>query len=309
MLEKLTIKDFQCHKRLEIIFDKEVTVLTGSSDVGKSSVLRALAWVCTNRGGGESVIRFGSGSVRVSLWVDGRKVTRGRERKLRDNYYRLDGDVFRAFGVSGTPQVLAQLLNVSDTLNFQGQLSPHFWFSLTPGQVAKELNQIINLDVIDRVLAQAASELRKSKAVVEVGEERLKQAREKRDNLSWIRECDRDYQALEAAELELQEKRTRIDSAEAVLQEAQTLARARSDAAEAKIDALEAASLAEKALQAGERVAKVEQLIHDHDDKESELCQLRKQISSVSAKLAKVKKCPLCQTPLKSLPSSVPIST
>lgn len=198
MIESLHIKNFQVHDEFHLDLDPHITTLVGKSDAGKSSIIRAKRWLCLNRPAGDSFIRHGADEVTVSLTVDGHKVTR---EKGKVNLYRLDKEEWTAFG-NDVPDAIASLLNVSNE-NFQRQHDPSWWFSLSPGQVSKELNSIVSLDSIDKTLANIASELRKSKATVEVTESRLAAAQEQRGRLAWVVEADSALAVLEAKETAL----------------------------------------------------------------------------------------------------------
>lgn len=182
MIEKLQAQDFQCFERLSIDLDPKITAITGPSDVGKSAALRAFRWVATNRPRGDGFVRKGCKGTRVRLRVDGVDVERRRKGAL--NEYRIDGKVFKAFGAD-VPEEVVRLLNVGPE-NFGGQHDPAFWFCLTPGEVAKELNAIVDLGVIDEVTARIAARLRKARAEVEVTEGRWAEAKGERELLEFV---------------------------------------------------------------------------------------------------------------------------
>jgi len=182
VLEKLTLKNFQKHKLLEIEFDPLVTCVVGSTNSGKSCFLRGLKWVAANRPAGDGLVRRGAKAARGTLVADGRTVVRRRGKGL--NEYRLDGQRYAAFG-AGVPDAVADLLRVGPE-TWAGQHSPPFLFSLSPGQAAQALNEVIDLGLIDRTLAALAAGLRKAKAEQEVAAERLKAARAARDRLAWV---------------------------------------------------------------------------------------------------------------------------
>jgi exonuclease SbcC len=191
MLERLVVHNFQKHRKFVLEFDPLVTVITGASDRGKSSLLRALRWCCTNRPSGTNFLRHGEGFVSVRLQVDGHSIKRSRRREGKQLFV-LDGKPFAAFG-KDVPDEIATLLNIGPE-NFASQLDPPFWFLKSAGEVSKELNAIIDLSLIDRSMAGAASELRRTRAEAEITEERLTAAKERKRSLSWVPKC--------AAELE-----------------------------------------------------------------------------------------------------------
>lgn len=180
MFRKLTVRNFQCHSKFIIRFDPHVTTIAGRNDSGKSAILRGIRLVTRNRGG-RSCIKRGQKFSSVILTVEGHQI----ERRIgTDNKYRFNGEVYRAFRAN-VPDSIQKILRLED-INFQTQHSPYFWFSLTPGQVARELNKLVDLDAIDRVQSEVNRHLRDKKAELEVCKKRLKESRETVRRLRWV---------------------------------------------------------------------------------------------------------------------------
>ncbi len=196
MLERMFAKDFQCHEFLGIAFDPKVTCLIGPSDVGKSAVLRAIRWVAFNRPLGDACVREGAERSTVKLLVDGRTIRRRRGKGI--NSYELDKQRFEAFG-NNVPEQVENLLNLSDA-NVQGQHDPSFWFSLSPPEVARQLNQVVDLDVMDAVVARVAARVRSVGAEQGVVAKRLTEAQGELEGLSYVPEVEKVIEKLEALE-------------------------------------------------------------------------------------------------------------
>jgi exonuclease SbcC len=193
VLESLTVRNFQKHRNLNIEFGDGVTTIVGPSDRGKSAVIRALRWALLNDRRGDRFIRKGMANCRVQVQVDSHSVT--RKKGPGKNTYSLDGKVYKAFGTGKVPDDIADLLNVGEN-NFQKQISLPFWFTDSPGQVSKKLNQIVNLELIDRTFKNVSDQLRKAKVAVEVTEERLDAARTEEESLKWAVSFHKDAKKL-----------------------------------------------------------------------------------------------------------------
>lgn len=172
---KLKINNFQAQESLDVDLG-DITVITGPSDRGKSSCIRALAWLLFNDAP-KDCTTWGKDHCCVQLQVDGHSVGRYRDRK--ENFYVLDGQKFACLRGSVPPEIQNVLKVVAD--NIQRQHDSVFWFSQTAGEVAKRLNSIVNLDIIDKVFEVRASKARKVSAELEVlnemvcrGEDELK---------------------------------------------------------------------------------------------------------------------------------------
>ena len=216
MLEKIRIQNFQAHTDETIKFGKKNTTIVGPSDAGKSAIIRALYWIFFNRPSGDAFIRKGAKFVRVVVWLDGHKIE--RKKSKTSNLYVLDGKRYKAFG-SAVPEPIQNVLCISE-LNFQNQHDAPFWFSLSPGQVSKSLNEIINLQVIDNSLAFVAAETRKRTNAVEFCRERVFEAKKKRKELEWLDSVERQLVKLERTRTSLDKGQKYIEELSVLLQDA-----------------------------------------------------------------------------------------
>ena len=201
MMDKLIIRNFGSNRRIDIDLDPHVTCLTGESYTGKSWVVRALKWLSLNRPSGTQFIYWGSKKAIVRAHFG--KHTVKRVRSKAENTYYLDGRKLEAFG-NNVPAHVRRVVNLSE-LNFQLQQEmPHgdgplFWFALSPGQVSKRLNAIVNLDVIDRTLGNLQSGVHKAKATLDVCRQRKQEARERVESLAFVKEMASDWEGVKTA--------------------------------------------------------------------------------------------------------------
>lgn len=296
MLQKLTVRNFQKHRVLEVPFDKHVTCIVGPSDAGKSAVLRALRWVVCNRPSGTAFIHQGTDRVRVQLQLDSAVCVRDRGKK--HNLYRLGTCVYRALG-NLVPEAVATLLNIGP-VSFASQHDAPFWFSDSPGTVAKNLNSVVNLDLIDKTLAQLASDLRKAKTTVEVSKQRLKNAREQRNSLCWVKETDVQLRKLEERETQIAQQRSRCSRIASLVAEAQKVVREAQEAA-TRLESLSRCVAAGEQMEAQRRkVEQLRQLLDECTEAETRVCQARTSATAASEEFNKLlrDKCPLCHQQL-----------
>ena len=204
MISAVRLTNFQCHSDLLVELDEHVTVIIGPSDSGKSAVIRALRWAALNVPVG-CMIRDGAKQAKVELTVDGRKIVRSRG---SENAYSLDGKEFRAFR-SDVPSDIATLLNLTEA-NFQSQHDPLYWFSSTAGDVSRQLNSVVNLNVIDRTLAEATREVNRCKTILENAEENLTRSVAEKNDLKWVEDADVDLKQVEWIESSLDDLRSDV---------------------------------------------------------------------------------------------------
>lgn len=203
MIERLQLIDFQAHVDLKVRLDPRVTTIVGPSDVGKSAILRGLRWVALNRPLGDQLRRTGADAVTVRLWVDGHRISRTRSKS--SNLYTLDGTTYAAVA-SDVPEPISRMLNV-DEGNFQGQHDSPYWFADTAGNVAKSLNAIVNLGIIDDILGELGGRRTRAATVAELAEGRLREAKAAALDLVWVEDAEADLVAVDRAAREAESAR------------------------------------------------------------------------------------------------------
>lgn len=192
MIKSLKIENFQTHKRRRIKFEK-ITSIVGSTDTGKSAIIRALRWALLNQPNGNDFIRWGAKEARVQ--VDIGEATVKRTRGKTKNLYELDEEEYKAFG-SSVPDSIQKTCAVTD-LNFQAQMDAPFWFSLSNGEVSRQLNAVVDLGIMDDALSKAANLLRKARWEQEQREKDLEAAKKECLALKWIKDCKPEFDKLE----------------------------------------------------------------------------------------------------------------
>jgi DNA repair protein SbcC/Rad50 len=304
VIESLTLSNFQAHPSLVIDLDPYVTCLTGPSDQGKSAIIRALRWLCLNQPSGEAFIRDGAKQALVEIKVDGRVVHRVRGKG--QNEYQLGMDPikeFKALGNGNVPPEVATLLNVG-ILNFQGQHDAPFWFGETAGEVSRQLNQIINLGVIDDVLAKLDKGVREATTNLAVCEDRVAQAKQARQEASRAVEVDerlREVEGLEAEAADLARRSTLLGD---LIQNVGEYQAAYERASQANVAALRAVAVGNAWAELDAKRAELEKQINNAVGLQCDITRMRAE-AAVAEKEFKTKlgaTCPLCQSPINRKP-------
>ena len=179
MITKLHLENFQSHEDTTLRFSPGVNVIVGSSDCGKTAMLRALNWVVFNRPSGDSLCSHWGGDTLAEIVLDEKVISRGKSKK--ENTYAIGSTQFSGFGLS-VPEPVQQLINVSD-INIQYQLDAPFLLSKSPGEVAATLNEMVNLHEIDQALTRAKSEVQGTKRDLDTHKAEQKQMEEQLEKL------------------------------------------------------------------------------------------------------------------------------
>ena len=221
-------------------------------------------------------MRHGAKAAAVRLDADDVTITRVKGSNV--NTYDMDGQTYKAFG-AGVPDPVADLLNVGDE-NFQQQHDAPYWFSDTAGQVARNLNAVVDLEVMDTALASLQARARKAAARVELLQEQDRGAAARVEALEWVRAAVETWHEVEDAEEvaddlqqqadDLQQQIQKARGAERVLKRVGAMAQAAatvaskaskaSTLAEAGVVLRQAMTAAQAAEQRSERVGVVCQL-------------------------------------------------
>jgi DNA repair exonuclease SbcCD ATPase subunit len=146
MFTRIRLQNFQAHKDSTLDLHPGVNVITGPSDQGKSSVLRALGWVLFNNLRGDGYRREGAPKGEP-VWV---KVTTPegditRSRKGNTNTYDVNGTPFAAVGTN-VPEQVEDMLHVSPYC-MQKQGEGPFMLDSPPGEVAKAINALAGFEI------------------------------------------------------------------------------------------------------------------------------------------------------------------
>lgn len=218
MIKSLQIKNIQSHEDTELDFASGINVIIGSSNQGKSAILRALYWVRTNRPLGIdnlashwAVNEKGNLTDSMLVILVNDKGTVERRRTKDENQYIVNGEVLNVVKTD-VPIQVSSLLNLSDT-NVQKQLDSPFLLSQTSGEVAKYFNQMVNLDIIDKVLVTAETTRRKLKNNVESLTDAIEVDERSLSEYSWVDDAEsliEEYEALSSKDAELNRRYNEI---------------------------------------------------------------------------------------------------
>jgi exonuclease SbcC len=299
MIHSLRLQNFQSHKDTKLEFSPGVNVIAGPSDSGKTAILRALHWLVNNRPSGDAFRSWWGGTTSVTLKTKKRKIV--REKGSKSNQYQRGEEQYKAFG-QDVPERISQALKFSP-INTQFQMDAPFLLSLSPGEVAKQLNAVARLDVIDRALSSLTGMVRKAEGAAKGARDQCVRYALELRSFEHLDEHDAQLKSIEARHNKLTrmiEDRTLLidiihnlsscDKALASLPEDvpdRTLVQL-----EKKIEALWAKK---------ERIKELEQTITDHEKLMEELDNTKYRLKQHQATFNKLmpEVCPLCEQPIK----------
>ena len=129
MIKSISITHFQGHKNSTVEFCGGLNVIGGTSDSGKSSIVRAIRWVTENRPSGDSIKNwYCEKNDKVSVNIEMSEGTVGKERTDGKVKYLINSKKgFSEYEAvrSDVPQEVTDLFNLSE-INLQTQHDPYF---------------------------------------------------------------------------------------------------------------------------------------------------------------------------------------
>lgn len=208
MLEKLKISNFQSHKYSELNFHSGVNIIVGTSDSGKSAIIRALRVLIYNQPTGDAYRSHWGGDTILEL-SDSDKNLIKRLKTTSKNQYWLNDLKFEAFGAS-VPDKIRQLLNMGE-VNFQSQADQWFLIDNTPGEIAQFFNRTAHLEKIDIGRKNIEKWTRHISNDLDSAKKILKENNQKYSSYSYLNKMEQEVEVLEEMETDLSNK-TRCSS-------------------------------------------------------------------------------------------------
>lgn len=230
MIFQVDIRNFQSHKNSILQFSKGVNCIVGSSDSGKSAILRAINWVVNNRPSGESFKRRGQKETEVYLHTT-EDISIFRTKSDKDNKYTLiqeeEENKLEAVG-RDVPTEIEKAINMN-SVNIQYQMDAPFLLSESSGEVARYLSKVVDLEVIHESMKKVDKIKRQAKSKREAAEEAQENLKNNLKNIPNISRAEellhfietqqsilfskqKDYSAITATVEDLQYIKTKLSS-------------------------------------------------------------------------------------------------
>jgi len=180
-LKSIRLKNFQSHKDTFIELSKSFNCVTGSWHSGKSSLVRALAFLFYNDWH-SSYNRFGNEPIEITATLeDGSVITRIKGENI--NKVIVNGLVFENFG-NTLPEEVSNLLGIVPLqvdvdqqvfLNVSQQDDGLFLLSERGPYRAKTLNKVFGVSLVDTALRNLSRDKKQCMGEIQEKKERIKQ--------------------------------------------------------------------------------------------------------------------------------------
>ena len=162
MIRSIGIENFQSHASSFLEFSPTVTAIVGTSNSGKTALIRAFEWLRTNRPLGFSFGKKGTDitSVHVAFDMqDGQEISASRVRSRTENKYVLDDKIEFPTTHGEVPTDLVSLLNIND-ISIQQQFDGPFLAFSSPGRFADAIMEVVKLSRAGEVVSMLNNKAR-----------------------------------------------------------------------------------------------------------------------------------------------------
>lgn len=199
MIKSIHLKNLQSHKDSLLEFHPGVNVIVGTTDSGKSAILRGFRLVALNKPSGDGFRSHWGGDTEVEVQTEENIVTRLKTNSK--NLYIVNGEKLAAFGREKVPEEVERALNLSNT-NLQRQSDGAFLISETAGAVAAHFNSIVNLEVIGETTKKIQKLVTSAKTAIETKIEDRKTKLKELEGFEYLEKAEIQLEVLEEIEKE-----------------------------------------------------------------------------------------------------------
>ncbi len=201
-INKAEIINYQAHTNSTLEFSKGLNVIYGDNGQGKSCILRALKWCLSNKPQGFSFQNKQSKKdTSVTLTIDDLEIIRVRGKSK--NQYEFNNQTFKALRTE-IPEEITSHLNLSEHC-YRSQHDQYFLFNDSDGEVAKKINKVTGLSIIDEILTKAKQLKNENKQNISKYNEEFRFYKEKFDSYKGLKTLREKFSVVEDREIEKEE--------------------------------------------------------------------------------------------------------
>ena len=189
MIETVHILNLQSHKDSILEFSPGVNVIKGTSHHGKSSIVRAIRWCLLNKPSGEGYkSHFADNKDRMAVGIEFDKSYVLRKRDKKFNGYEVNGTDLAAIRTD-LPKEVTDVTNMNE-VNISDQHTGYFFLQSSPGDIARALNEVVGLEIIDTSLKKGNSIIRDTKWALKVCNDDIEQLEEKLEKYKHLKNIE-----------------------------------------------------------------------------------------------------------------------
>ena len=212
-LKGVKLLNLQSHDKNSFKFSPFLNTIVGTTDSGKSSLLRGIIQLITNKMKWDDLRRWDSVSTNIIVSGTCGQVVK-RIKSNKKNKYVVNGkelDTVR----TDVPNDVLSVLNLTK-INIQEQKESWFLIDKGAGVISKEINKVAGLSIMDDTIQAVNSEIRDIKARIRSDKNHITECDVSLFDIEWIDKADVELKVLE----DLERKISEVEAQETFLQNA-----------------------------------------------------------------------------------------
>jgi len=221
MIKSLVLKNFQSHLHSEIELSPGLNLITGSTDSGKSSIIRAATWFIKNKlKKGPKLYRShlaeDSEPMSVAMtFTEGVKVER-HSSPAKNAYIIHPKQELKAIR-QDIPQEIVEIIKMN-SINIEGQHEDYFLLEDTPGQVANKFNEVIELEEMQECMSEINVRVDNTKKEIKIIKRETVRISEEMEALDWLVPATEEMQFLDTLVVKQAALETNIPTVSALIE-------------------------------------------------------------------------------------------
>ena len=202
MLQELELINFQGHVHSYFEFHPRFNVIRGTSNHGKSSIVRSILWALENEPYGIDYLNWDKDTkdgFEAHLGFEQGSISRIKNKKFngyRYSTWSIDDTTLEALR-SDVPDEIRDV-SYMDKYNIRGQDDGYFLLQDSAGNVARQLNEKSGLEDIDKVNKITKNLLEDFKGKLKFNKEELEKHQERKKYLSKFKKFEKPIQKLDS---------------------------------------------------------------------------------------------------------------
>ena len=296
-ITKVRIENFQSHEDTEFELSPGLNVIVGSSENGKSAILRAINFVLHNQPRGDDFVRMDTEETRVHLWFsDGSYVCRikgGPSERNAVLWRTPEGEEDGRDKIGDhLPAEVVKLLGKPPIdewhgpISYADQMAPLFLVSLGPTNLPRAISKLIGIDDFEEAAKRLSSQANEAKKQIKDSTARVARLDEQLKEYQFLDEQLEELDELETLATNIEQRFEKINQARSLLDKYADVMKQGRAAFKILTKAKQVAALSGEVAPARELFSKISgmrSLIRDHERLQNDEASAQKSLTTAQA--------------------------
>jgi len=217
-IKQVKLINFQDHKETTVDFTEGVNLIVGSSDAGKSAILRAVNFVFQNDLRGNSFIRVGTTECSVTIvFSDGVEITRVKSTDVNNYILKDENEELHVFSkvASTVPEQIQKYLgnppldDKKRPIAYADQMANLFLVDLNSSDLPRTLSELTGIQHLQTAAETLGKNARSFDRSIKERNDKIKKLN---DDLVQYQYVDKDYESISTIQSELNNLSTTLEN-------------------------------------------------------------------------------------------------